>query len=467
LPAMPEPFEAIRERSMSETFLSSWQECDFEGPLARQVSWPPSSFTPSHSQRPIQRPAPLILPLHDKARAFQWAPALSLVDGNQNGISGDEHVSCCTMLLWAIIGTSGWWSTNVICAQLPLLLEEFTTEGPRLGNKVSAMTQLGNLGLAAYMLARRRVPMDPASLVYVMLVLGFVTLAGCSLMCCSAELPSESGLLLALALVAGCVGCTLSVHFWTLLLLYPPKCTLGASVGMSAGGVLANIFSCAQLCGRDKQEPRFGSALFFAGAAAFQLLTLVCFLLVKERGQQRSFYVANFTLHAFTYLLPTLMPYVAAAYPLQERQLYFYMLVCQQCGETTGRSLVATSNAPAALSTAMALLILTGLTFGAVWPEAFAAALDAQPARVVVPAACFLFFLTYGMLQTTVFQRIRCMSPQQHVAEDISAMTGSCGQLGSLVVPRNLHCVGSPLGGSLSAMPLLAPHLCQRSADAE
>jgi len=300
--------------------------------------------------------------------------------------------------------------------------------------------------------------------VYMMLVLGFVALAGCSLMCCSSELPSESSLLLALALVAGCVGCTSSVHCWTLLLLYPPKCTLGASVGMSAGGVLANIFSCAQLCGRDKQEPRFGSALFFAGAAAFQLLTLVCFLLVKERGQQRrslpngsgntessqyllsdnkrqdspqmewrrSFYVANFTLHAFTYLLPTLMPYVAAAYPLQERQLYFYMLVCQQCGETTGRSLVATNNAPAGLSAAMALPIFTGLTFGAVWPEAFAATLDAQPAGVIVPAACFLFFLNYGMLQTTVFQRIRCMSPQQHVAEDISAMTGSCGQLGSL-----------------------------------
>merc|ERR1719331_683169 len=114
------------------------------------------------------------------------------------------------------------------------------------------------------------------------------------------------------------------------------------------------------------------------------------------------------------------MPYVAAAYPSQRTQLLFWMLACQQCGETTGRGLGTTSLATASLCAAAALLVFSSLTLGAVWPEVLAATLDAQPAKVIVPAACFCYFLTYGMLQTSVFKRIRCMSPQHHVAEDIS-----------------------------------------------
>jgi len=478
-----------RERSMSETLLSPWSEsAEAEATrVVRTESWPcyesslQSSRLPQNEELPLEEL--LKRPFHAKARATERANSkVATEKGNHKGSCGDKGVSWCTLLLWAVIGTSGWWSTNAISAQLPLLTEVFP-EGPRLGNKVAAMTQLGNLGLAVYMLARRRKPMDPAALVCVMLVLGSVALAGCSLISCSAVRPaSESTILLALTLVAGCVGCTTSVHYWTLLLLYPPDCTLGASMGMGLGGVLANCFSCLQLCGRGERGPRFGPAPFFAGAAAFQLLTLVCFLVVNRRGQssskrwlagsslyngagttesahcllsgaeeehcgqqasnghsdatqmgsRRSFYTANFALHGVTYLVPTLMPYVAAAYPSQRTQLLFWMLACQQCGETTGRGLVTSNLVAAGLCATTALLIFAGLTVGAVWPEALAATLDAQPAGVIVPAACFCYFLTYGMLQTAVFKRIRCLAPQQHVAEDVSAMTGSCGQLGSL-----------------------------------
>merc|ERR1719433_654041 len=112
-----------------------------------------------------------------------------------------------------------------------------------------------------------------------------------------------------------------------------------------------------------------------------------------------------------------MLPFVAAAYPSQRQQLLFRMLACNQCGETTGRSLATTNLAAAGLCAAMALLIFTGLTFGAIWPDVFAATLDAQTAGLIVPAAVFCYYFTYGLLQTTVFKRIRCMAPQQRVAE--------------------------------------------------
>jgi len=285
-------------------------------------------------------------------------------------------------------------------------------------------------------------------------------------------LSGRSFPLLAFAVVAGGVGCTSGVTYWTFLLLYPPRCTIAASVGMSLGGVLANLLSAAQLWGVPSGGERFGPSAFFAVAAAIQLMGMASFLFVTRGWRQAdhdlvepltpqegrlgrfagihvaapevegkeadrlqdartAFCSLNFLVRGVTYVMPTLMPYVAGAYPALETQLLFQMLLGQQLGETAGRALEPSPCGAAAVG-GLAVLVFGAFMAAAVCPLVISSWLPQAYAQLLIPAACTLYFLSYGMLETAIFKWIRGLSERRDVVEDLSAMTGSSGQMGSL-----------------------------------
>jgi len=425
--------------------------------LRRCQSWPPVGGM----QRRSSTVELLAAPFHDKARARVRA------------VEGGPVVSCGAFILWVVFGASGWWSTNAIASQLPLLTEVLP-EKKALGNKLSAMAQGGNLFLATYMLLRRQVRMDPTVVIFIMMILGCTALGGCAMFWDCAFPPGESLPLLACAVVAGGVGCTSGVTYWTFLLLYPPRCTIAASVGMSLGGVLANLLAAVQFCGVGNNGARFGPTEFFALAAAIQLLGMASFLVVTrarlqdadgwslheplspndellgrvagiraKRVQetdeesdpiQRSraaFCSLNFLVRGVTYLMPTLMPYVAGAYPELRMQLLFWMLLGQQLGETAGRALEPSPCGAAALG-GLAVLDFSAFVVVACCPPVLSSWLPQAYAQLLIPAACTFYFLSYGMIETAIFKWIRGLSKRSLEVEDLSAMTGSCGQMGSL-----------------------------------
>lgn len=380
-------------------------------------------------------------------------------------IARSEPISCRTLVLWAAFGASGWWSSNAIFAQLPLLVKTLP-EGDTLGSELSAMTQLGNLFMVAYMVARRHLRLDPAALVCGMQLVGTIALVVCACVCSSSALPDKSVPLMVITVVTGGIGCTSGVHYWTFLLLFPARCSVGASVGMALGGVVCNMLAALQFCGRGELEgPRFSSGVFFIIAAVLQLFSMGIFLVITgKQGRtsttatpedsnnglfgdaallgsdvegndgvpQRSWFAfpaMNIALRGVAYLMPTLMPYAAAAYPLRRTQLLFWMLACQQAGETTGRGLEP-SNGQAITAAMLALLVFAAFAAGAFYPTVLASIIPLDIAPIVIPAACMYFFLSYGMVETTIFQRIRRLSDQQEEIEDLSAMTGSLGQVG-------------------------------------
>merc|ERR1712224_766270 len=54
--------------------------------------------------------------------------------------------------------------------------------------------------------------------------------------------------------------------------------------------------------------------------------------------------VFNFSIHAMVYSVPSLLPFVASAYPKHvEQQVMLWMLVSQQWGETIGRVMAPVS----------------------------------------------------------------------------------------------------------------------------
>lgn len=372
-----------------------------------------------------------------------------------------EPISCRTLILWAIFGTSGWWSSNAIFAQLPLLVKTLP-EGDTLGNTLSAMTQLGNLFMVAYMVARRHLGLDPAALVCGLQIAGTIALVACAFVCSSAVLPSKSFPLIVLTVVTGGIGCISGVHYWTFLLLFPARCSVGASVGMALGGVICNMLAALQLCGLGESEgPRFSPGVFFLIAAVLQLLSIGIFILLQRqarpsncasatefddgdsaldllgderadglpKGSRFAFPATNAINRGIVYLMPTLMPYTAAAYPLNRTQILFRMLVCQQAGETIGRGLEP-SDGQAIMAAILALLTFAAFAAGAIYPTALAGIVPDDFAPIVIPAACMYFFISYGMFETTIFKRIRGLSKQQQEVEDLSAMTGSWGQVG-------------------------------------
>jgi len=332
------------------------------------------------------------------------------------------------------------------------------------------MTQAGNMCLAAYMLLRRSVTLDPVTVIGSMLALGAVALAASAALwdtlVFGACLP-----LMALTVIAGGVGCTSNVTYWTFLLMHPPRCTVAASVGMSLGGVLVNALASLQFCGVEGGVPRFGPSAFYAAAAALQLASIGCFLAVHRegermqeescgmlgavgegadclfqplpgapkraasgapgRGLRAAFCASTFALRGITYLMPTLMPYVAGAYPPLRQQLLFWMLLGQQVGETAGRGMTPSPRA-AAVVVAAAAFVFAFFVAGALSPPALAELLPSDLARALVPALGTFYFLAYGMLETALFRWIRDLSNDRQVVEDLSAAVGFLGQLGSL-----------------------------------
>merc|ERR1719480_530603 len=62
--------------------------------------------------------------------------------------------------------------------------------------------------------------------------------------------------------------------------------------------------------------------------------------------------MVSYAAHAGTYLMPTLLPYVAAAYRGQEQELLVWILGAQQAGESLGR--ISTPRSRRVLATGLA-----------------------------------------------------------------------------------------------------------------
>mmetsp|Transcript_19748 Transcript_19748/g.52784 ORF Transcript_19748/g.52784 Transcript_19748/m.52784 type:complete len:467 (-) Transcript_19748:174-1574(-) len=177
---------------------------------------------------------------------------------------------------WLLVGMSGWWSLNIIVAELPFFMESLP-EGKRMGNLLAVCTQIGNIFPIAYKLLTCRQQTDPSRT-----VMASQALATLSLVCCAifwdVLIAGHSAVVLVAAIATGGVGCLSNATYWEAVSTYPASCTRVMSVGMALGALLATALSTLQLAGRPHDNPRFGPRVFFTIAVFFQVVQSIAFL---------------------------------------------------------------------------------------------------------------------------------------------------------------------------------------------
>jgi len=177
---------------------------------------------------------------------------------------------------WLLVGMSGWWSLNIIVAELPFFMESLP-EGKRMGNLLAVCTQIGNIFPIAYKLFTCRQQTDPSRT-----VMASQALATFSLVCCAmfwdVLIAGHSAVVLVAAIATGGVGCLSNATYWEAVSTYPASCTRVMSVGMALGALLATALSTLQLAGRPHDNPRFGPRVFFTIAVFFQVVQSIAFL---------------------------------------------------------------------------------------------------------------------------------------------------------------------------------------------
>eukprot|EP00928_Gymnodinium_smaydae_P037812 TRINITY_DN26200_c0_g1_i2.p1 TRINITY_DN26200_c0_g1~~TRINITY_DN26200_c0_g1_i2.p1 ORF type:complete len:419 (+),score=82.08 TRINITY_DN26200_c0_g1_i2:69-1259(+) len=284
-------------------------------------------------------------------------------------VSGDaplraEKASLAEILAWCFVGASGWWSLNIITAELPFFVAELP-EGERLGNLLAVCGQLGNIAPILYkVLTRKR----PGNMLLVVINV-FQGVAVLVLLLC-AFFWRWSFALFVLTCAAGSVGCLSSVTYWAAVADRPASCVRSMSVGTTLGGLLAMGFSALQLAGCEQGKARFSPTTFFLVAATVQALQGLAFLLRSRTvsqhrpasfatGQAASaacearaqsppppmpsaakFLIAGlFFVYAVTYTMPSLQPYMAGGYSskTERQQLLLWMLILQNAGDVIGR----------------------------------------------------------------------------------------------------------------------------------
>lgn len=256
--------------------------------------------------------------------------------------------------------------------------------------------------------------------------------------------------------------------YWVLMMSHPAECTKAVGIGMSLGGVLTTSLSAFQLSGRSAEDPRFSVRAFFVVAAVLQGAGWLVALVVDNRFRRSSccershelpdttqeillrkasydwqprtwrevsYHLISFWAHAGAYVVPTLMPFVAASYPTpaQEAHLLLWMLAMQQWGEWLGRILAPRAMRETLLSCCLVSMLGTFLFLVAVSLNA-----DLLPqvvvfgvARFALPGLVLAFYMSYGIVQTAIFLRARSLSEDVAVAERIAATMGFLGQMGS------------------------------------
>lgn len=383
------------------------------------------------------------------------------------GFDLEKPVPFFTLFAWALFGASGWWSSNSISSQLPLFVGHLPS-AECLGNQLSMATQTGNFILIAYSLLDQRYRFHVPTVIQAMMCLAICSLLSCAFVW-DTLVDGQSWPLLALTGLAGGVGCMSNSTYWVLMMSRPALCTKAVGIGMSFGGVLTTSLAALQLNGRSADKPRFDVREFFFVAAVLQGAGWLVALAVDRRfrrcgpstrdseflpdAQQQllvrqvtdglqpcppgSFplQLVSFWLHAITYAVPTLLPFVAAGYTVrgEEQQLLLWMLAMQQWGEWSGRLL-----APRAMrnSTLAGLMISMCAIF--VLLQAFSLNAARLPqlvafdvAQVLLPGMLLVFFMSYGVLQTVIFLRARNVHEDVAVVEQVAAAMGFMGQMGA------------------------------------
>lgn len=380
----------------------------------------------------------------------------------------DESVSPLELLMWAIFGMSGWWSCNAIFSELPFFVETLP-DAERIGNQLGVVTQLGNVFLILYKLLELRFRLKANLVIPLMMTSAALALVGCATFW-NVSFGGHNFVLLLMMTVAGGVGCMSNAVYWAFMIPFPPICTKAVGFGMSMGGILTTSMAAFQLCGRSRGQPRFGASVFFLIAAVLQVLWLGVTRRQLQTGDPKmpSLYGVNpdpltatlstngisrrpsstsveiyilttvsFTIHAATYTLPTLLPFVAMSYKGAgiEQELLVWMLSCQQVGEALGR-LAAPSRtyktAFAVLAGFCMTIIFLILFASAVQPSLLAMILPAEFAVYVVPAFCLGYYFFYGVMQTVIFLRARRSVPCKDDAEALASTMGFLGQMGAL-----------------------------------
>lgn len=378
----------------------------------------------------------------------------------------ERPVPFLTLFAWALVGASGWWSSNSIFSQLPLFVGELPS-AECLGNQLSMATQIGNLLPLAYILLRSHYRLYVPTVIQAMMCLAICVLVASSFFW-DALIDGNSLPLLALQCLAGGVGCLSNSTYWVLMMSHPAVCSKAMGSGMSFGGVLSTSLAALQLGGRPAGLPRFGVRTFFLIAAAVQgafwfvarqmdrrfrqrgpVVFDAGFLPAKERLLDKPkgdgsiscplgaglLKFMSFWAHAIAYAAPSLFPFVAAGYTIgeQEQQMLVWMLATQQWGEWLGRVVVPKAARNGILAGCLAALsaIFLFVLFCALNVAQLERVLPFYVAEVLLPGAIFVFYMSYGMLQTGIFLRARDLHEDVAVVEKVASDMGFMGQTGA------------------------------------
>eukprot|EP00913_Durusdinium_trenchii_P021600 g20298.t1 len=148
----------------------------------------------------------------------------------------------------------------------------------------------------------------------------------------------------------------------------------------------------------------------------------------------------NFLTYAATYTLPSLLPFVAGAYPDKSQQchLLLHMMILQSVGDVTGRVLAPTSKS-GPLQKKLPLLgfmvlptCFLCLVVAAVDSSTVSRFFSYESASILLPLLVMCFFFSRGMLVSAVFLQARGLTSSRQAAEHLASTMGFCGQMGAL-----------------------------------
>lgn len=377
-------------------------------------------------------------------------------------ISGEaepgEEANVAEVMAWCLTGMSGWWSLNIITAELPFFVAELP-EHQRLGNLVAVCTQLGNIAPIFYKtLTRNRPAANLAFLIGLFQFVGVTSLILCAI--CWRSTP----LLLLCTGLAGSVGCMSSVTYWAAAAQRPDNCMRAMSVGMTLGGLLASGFSALQLAGRQRGDERFSPFTYFLAAAAIQALQGGVFIArvrnqpqteapaaeVVEEGRQvvagktplptvAKFLSAGcFLVYAATYTMPTLQPFMAAGYSseTERQQLLLLMLILQNAGDVCGRlSTVLVTGSRLVVVVWFTLLTVSfcGAIFAATEHGLISSSISYRTALFLLPGICAVYYFSRGLLVTTFYLYAKRELGRKDLVQRASVNMGFLGQMGALI----------------------------------
>lgn len=368
-----------------------------------------------------------------------------------------DEANVTEVVAWCLTGMSGWWSLNIITAELPFFVAELP-QHQRLGNLLAVCTQLGNIAPIFYKtLTRNR----DASLV---LVIGLFQFVGVTALVLCAFFWRYTPMLLLCTGCAGSVGCMSSVTYWAAAAQRPDSCVRAMSVGMTLGGLLASGFSALQLAGVPHGAARFSPFIYFLAAAAMQALQGCIFLgrvwntqqtdtpsaEQQEEGRAvvtgkaalplvaKLLAVGCFFVYAATYTMPTLQPFMAAGYSseTERQQLLLLMLILQNAGDVCGRlaTLLLTGSRLVVMVWFMLLAASFGIAiFAATEHSLVANSISYQIALLLLPAVCAVYYFSRGLLVTTFYLLAKRKLGSKDLVQRVSVEMGFMGQMGAFI----------------------------------